>query len=189
MLVMVTWKRGREILAEELRNLTVPFADLRKRIAKEKISRVKGYAVFLSGQPGALPVAMIHNLEHNKIVHSNVTLLNFSFLEVPRVPNKDKLHIEDLGSGFHQITASYGFMESPSVPQALALAVGQGVDLPIEQASFFLGREKLVVNANRKMSRWRAHLFAFLSRNAYDASTFFEIPEDRAIEVGIRLTV
>jgi KUP system potassium uptake protein len=189
MLVMATWKRGREILAEELLSLTVPFADLKKKITEEKVARVKGYAVFLTGQPRTLPIAMIHNLEHNKIVHSNVLLLNFSFLEVPRVPNTDKLHIEDLGSGFHQVTASYGFMESPSVPRALALAFGQGLEVPIDETSYFLGREKLVVNANRRMSRWRAHLFAFLSRNAYDASTFFEIPEDRVIEVGIRLTV
>jgi len=189
MLIMATWKRGREILAEELRNLTISFVDLKKRIVEEKVSRIKGYAVFLTGQPRTLPVAMIHNLEHNKIVHSNVLLLNFSFLEVPRVPNKDKLHIEDLGSGFHQVTATYGFMESPSVPKTLELAFGQGLEIPIDQISYFLGREKLVVSANGKMSRWRAHLFAFLSRNAYDASTFFEIPEDRVIEVGIRLTV
>ncbi|MCD6248881.1 MAG: potassium transporter Kup [candidate division Zixibacteria bacterium] len=189
MLVMTTWKRGREILAEELRHLTVPFVDFKKKMAEKKISRVKGYAVFLTGQPRTLPIAIIHNLEHNKTVHSNVLLLNFSFLEVPRVPNKDKLHIEDLGSGFHQLTATYGFMESPNVPSVLALALGQGLEVPIDQTSYFLGREKLVVNSNRPMSRWRAHLFAFLSRNAYDASTFFEIPEDRVIEVGIRLTI
>ena len=189
MLIMATWKRGRVILSEELRNLTVPFVDLKKKMTEDKVSRVKGYAVFLTGQPRTLPVAMMHNLEHNRIVHSNVILLNFSFLEVPRVPNKDKLHIDDLGSGFHQVTASYGFMESPSVPKALALAAGQGLEVPVEQASYFLGREKLVVNGLRKMSRWRAHLFSFLSRNSYDASTFFEIPEDRVIEVGIRLTI
>ncbi len=189
MLIMVTWKRGREILGEELRALTVPFAELKRRMAEEKIVRVRGHAVFLTGQPRTLPVAMIHNLEHNRIVHSTVLLLNFTFLDVPRVPNKDKLLIEDLGSGFHQITASYGFMESPSVPKILELASGQGLDIPQDSVSYFLGREKLVVNSKRQMSRWRAHLFAFLSRNASDASAFFEIPEDRAIEVGIRLTV
>jgi len=143
----------------------------------------------LSGQPGALPIALIHNLEHNKILHSNVLLLNFSFIEVPRVPNSDKLHIEDLGSGFHRITAYYGFMESPSVPKALTLAIGQGLDLPVGQASFFLGREKLVINAGEELSPWRARLFVLLSRNAYDASMFFEIPEDQVLEVGVRLTV
>ncbi len=189
MLIMTTWKRGREILSEQLRSLAIPFADLRRRLADEKITRVKGHAVFLTGQPQTVPIALTHNLDHNKIVHSRVVLLNFSWLEIPRVRNRDKLQIEDLGSGFHQITASYGFMESPSVPNVLSLAVGQGLELPIDQASFFLGREKLVVNPEMHMSRWRANLFAFLSRNAYDASSFFEIPEDRVIEVGVRLSI
>jgi len=189
MLIMTTWKRGREILVEQLHKLTVPFASLKSKISDEKIERVKGHAVFLTGQPQSVPFALIHNLEHNKIVHSQVILLNFSSLEIPRVPNKDKLQIEELGSGFYQLTAFYGFMESPSVPKVLALALGQGLEVPIDQTSFFLGREKLIVNADRQINRWRARLFAFLSRNAYDASSFFEIPEDRVIEVGVRLNV
>ena len=97
--------------------------------------------------------------------------------------------IVELGSGFHQVTAFYGYMESPSVPKIFALAKGQGLDIPLNKSSYFLGREKLIINGNQQMNRWRAHLFSFLSRNAYDASAFFEIPEDRAIEVGIRLTI
>jgi len=189
MLVMTTWEKGRGILSKDLRELTMPFSDLRHKIAEEKILRIKGYAVYLTGQARVVPVALTHNLEHNKVIHANVLFLNFSFLDVPRVPNKDKLQIEDLGSGFHQITASYGFMESPSVPKTLALAAGQGLDIPTDQTSFVLGREKLVVDAHNKLSRSRAYLFSFLSRNAYDASTFFEIPDDRVIEVGIRLTI
>ena len=108
----------------------------------------------------------------------------------PRVPNSDKLNIAELGSGFYQVTAFYGYMESPSVPRVFALATGQGLDIPLAESSYFLGREKLIVNGEfHKMQRWRAHLFSFLSRNAYDASAFFEIPEDRVIEVGIRLTI
>lgn len=189
MLVMTTWKRGRYILAKELQNLTVPFNILNNRIVNEKITRIRGTAVFLTGKPRIVPIALIHNLEHNRIIHATVILLNYSFSEVPRVPNKDKLQIDDLGSGTHQITAFYGFMESPNVPQVLALASGQGLEIDIDKASYFLGREKLIVNANQQMSRWRARIFAFLSRNAYDASAYFEIPEDRVIEVGIRLII
>lgn len=189
MLVMTTWKKGRAYLSNDLRNLTMPFTDLKHKIAEEKITRIKGYAVYLTGQARVVPAALAHNLEHNKVIHSNVLFLNFTFVDLPRVPNKDKLQIEDLGSGFHQITASYGFMESPSVPKTLALASGQGLDFPLEHSSFVLGREKLVVDAHNKLSRSRAYLFSFLSRNAHDASTFFEIPDDRVIEVGIRLTI
>jgi len=189
MFIMSTWKKGREILGEELRSLIKPFAELKKRLTSEQIERVDGYAVFLTGQTRTIPVALTHNLEHNKIIHSNVILLNFMFVEIPRVPNVNKLEIEDLGSGFHQVTALYGFMESPNVTRMLALASGQGLDVPVDEASYFLGREKLVITGESRMSRWRAQVFAYLSRNAYDASTYFDIPEDRVIEVGTRLTM
>lgn len=189
MLVMTTWKRGREVLSEEFRKLTMPFADLLLRLNKEKVSKVKGTAVFLTGQPRTIPFALTHNITHNKIIHSKVVLLNFSFVETPRVPNVDKLEIESLGSGFHQITARYGFMESPSVPRILELAKGQGLELPNGDTSFFLGREKLVRRDESAMSRWRSRLFMYLSRNAYDASAYFGIPENQVIEVGIRLPI
>jgi len=189
MLIMMTWKRGREILSGELREMSTPLATLKKRISSEGITRVRGNAVLLTGQSQMVPIALMHNIEHNKVIHSQVALLNFSLVEVPRVPNKDKLHIDDLGSGLYQWTAYFGFMESPSVPQVLALAQGLGLNFRMEDTSFFLGREKLVFNGGRQMGRWRAHLFAFLSRNAYDASLYFGIPEERVMEVGVRLGI
>ncbi len=189
MMIMTTWKQGRKVLYEQLFKLVIPFEKIKDRIINEKIKRVKGSAVFLTGHPKNIPLAMSYNLEHFKSLHSNVILLNFSLLEIPRVPNSDKLNIVELGSGFYQVTAFYGYMESPNVPKIFALAKGQGLDIPLLESSFFLGREKLIVNGNHYMSRWRAHLFSFLSRNAYDASAFFEIPEDRVVEVGIRLTI
>ena len=189
MIVMMTWRRGRKILGKELSGMTMPFAKLRHRMSEERLTRVRGHAVFLTGSPKMVPVSLTHNIEHNRVVHANVVLLNFSFIEVPRVPNEAKLQIEDLGSGFHEITASYGFMESPSVAHALELAKGQGLDVPLEEASFFLGREKLVIGDDRQMSQWRTSLFAFLSKNAYDASAYYGIPPNRVMEVGIRLTM
>ncbi len=189
MIIMTTWKLGRKILSEQLSELLMPFEKVNERIIDEKIQRVKGHAVFLTGSPKNIPIALTQNLEHFKSLHSNVVLLNFSLLEIPRVPNIDKLKIVELGAGFHQITAYFGYMESPSVEKILALAKGEGLDVPLHESSFFLGREKLIINGERRMSRWRAHLFSFLSRNAYDASAFFEIPENRVIEVGIRLTI
>jgi len=189
MTVMTTWKRGRLILFDQLSKLVVKFEEIKEKIIKEKIPRVKGYAIYLTGQPKNIPVALTHNLEHTKSLHTNIILLNFSLLEIPRVSNYDKLNIIELGSGFYQITAFYGYMESPSLPKIIALAKGQGLDIPLNESSFFLGREKLIINGGDNMQRWRAHLFSFLSRNAYDASSFFEIPEDRVIEIGIRLTL
>lgn len=153
------------------------------------VTRVKGDAVFLTGRPHNIPSSLTHNLEHNRIIHSRVILLNFSVLEIPRVPNKEKIEIEDLGNGFYQVIAAYGFMESPNVRQALHLLAGQGLRVEVGKASYFLGREKLIVGDDGEISRWRARLFTFLSKNASDASAYFGIPEDRAIEVGIRLLI
>jgi KUP system potassium uptake protein len=189
MMIMTTWKRGREILSNQMRSLMVPFVSLKRRMSDESISRVRGNAVFLTGRTRSIPPALVHNMEHNRIVHAKVLLLNFSFLDIPRVPNSEKLRIVDLGGGFHEVVVSYGFMESPSVPKALVLAAGQGLEIPLDSASYYLGRVKLVVNGDSEMSRWRAHIFAYLSKNSYDASAYFEIPEDRVIEVGIRLTI
>jgi len=188
MAIMSTWRQGRTLLSRQLSKMMLPYEEIRDRIADQQINRIKGFAVFLTGHPTQIPVALAQNLEHLKTVHSNIVLLNFALMEIPRVPNKDKLTIVKLGSGFSQVTASFGYMESPSVPTVLTLAQGQGLDIPLRESSFFLGREKLTTNG-QQMTRWRAHLFSFLSRNAYDASAFFEIPEERIIEVGIHLAV
>lgn len=187
MIIMSTWRKGRELLGQQLSELTTSFVNLKHRLAENGITRIKGFALFLSGRPGTVPVALTHNLKHNRVLQQTVVLLNFNFVEYPRVPNKDKLQIEDLGSGFRSIIASYGFMESPSVPNVLALAKGQGLDIPFDKTSFFLGREKLVLSEKPRIARWRAHLFFFLSRNAHDASDYFEIPDEQIMEVGVRL--
>jgi KUP system potassium uptake protein len=187
--VMLTWKRGREILSGQFRDVSITYDEFQALMNEEKIARVKGYAIFLSGQPGKVPVALTHNLRHNRVLHAHVAFLHFQRTEIPRVPNMEKLKIDDLGSGFHRITVSVGFMEYPNVPQALVLARGQGVDFPLEETSFFLGREKLVWEQGNGITRWRAHLFAFLSRNAYDASSFFDIPQEQVMEVGVRLKI
>ncbi len=187
--VMMTWKRGRGILAAQFQGLSISFKDLRDKLSTERILRVNGHAVFMTGKSDSVPVALMHNLKHNKVIHTHVAFLHFFSVEVPRVPNKDKLKIEKLFSGFYQISAYYGFMEYPSVQNALSLARGQGLDLPLEETSFFLGREKLVWDHGNGMSRWSAHLFAFLSRNAYDASSFFGIPQEQVMEVGVRLRI
>jgi len=189
LMVMMTWKRGRAILAEQFKDLSIPFQELQARILAEDIERVKGRAVFMSGQSDSVPVALTHNLQHNKIIHSQVAFLNFAPVEVPRMPNEEKLKIDKLGSGFYKITVYYGYMENPSVPIALSLAQGQGLDFPLEDTSFFLGRVKLVREKHHLVSLWRAHLFAFLSRNSYDASSFYGIPQEQVMEVGVQLKI
>lgn len=187
--VMRTWKTGRKYLSDQLSRSVVPLEDFPDMIQNENIKRVKGYAVYLSGNPNQIPHSLMHSLGHMKTIHSNVIILNFSFKEIPRVPNLDKIELKKHGSGFYHVVAYYGFMETPSVPSILELLKGQGLEIPMMETSFFLGREKLILDDKKYFSRWRANLFSFLSRNSYDASTYFNIPENRVIEIGIRLNI
>jgi len=187
--LMFTWQRGREILADQQDTLTPSFDEFKRNLQDTPPYRVSGQAVFLSGNPDLVPAALIHNLHHNKILHSEVAILTFQTVEIPRVPNLEKVEAEKLGSGFYRIIARHGFMEHPKVESILTLAHEKGLEFKMEDVSFFLGREKLSIGNHPKMSRWRAGLFLFLSRNATDAASFFGIPPDQVIEVGVRLEV
>jgi KUP system potassium uptake protein len=123
------------------------------------------------------------------VLHSRTVLLHFRAEDVPRVPNLEKIQTEKLGGGFHRIVARYGFMEDPQLDTVLSLAREQALDLDPETTSYFIGRESLVLAETPSMARWRASLFLFLSRNASDATSFFSLPEDRVIEVGVRLAI
>ena len=185
--IMLTWERGRRILADQLLNLTTSFELFNKELESRPIQKVNGQAVFLTSNPGIVPVALIQNLKHNKVLHSDIAVLYFKIENIPRVPDAAKVTVEKLGPGFFRITARRGFMEEPKIDAILALAREQGLDFNVENASFFLGREKLVIGGKSNIVRWRAHLFAFLSHNSMDASAFYGIPPKRVIEVGVQL--
>jgi KUP system potassium uptake protein len=185
--VMFTWKQGREILGSQLRNLTPDFRKFKDSLESNPPQKVSGQAMFLTGNPYVVPMALIHNLNHNKIIHSEVAFLHFKTEDIPRVPNFEKIEAEKLGGGFFRIIAHYGFMEEPKIGNVLALSHERGMEFTLEDASFFLGKEKLSAGNNPKMGRWRTGLFLFMSRNAMDASSFFNIPPDKMIEVGIHL--
>jgi KUP system potassium uptake protein len=185
--VMLTWEHGRKILATQLRNLTPAFREFKVSLESNPPQRVSGQAIFLTGNPDVVPAALIHNLNHNKVLHSEIALLHFKTENVPRIPNIEKVETEKLGGGFYRINAHYGFMEEPKIDNVLALSREKGLEFTVETASFFLGREKLTIGENPKMSRWCTGLFLFMSRNAMDASSFFHIPPNKMIEIGVQL--
>ena len=187
--LMLTWAKGRRILGEQLGRIMAPVHQFIVDLDSRPPNRIEGDAVFLTGSPYIVPVALAKNVRHNKVLHSRTVLLNFRMEDVPRVPNLEKIQTEKLGGGFHRIVARYGFMEDPKLDTVLMLAREQGLDLNPETTSFFIGRENLVISENSAMARWRANLFIFMSRNAADASSFFSLPADRVIEVGVRMAV
>jgi KUP system potassium uptake protein len=139
----------------------------------------------LTGNPDVIPVALTHNLIHNKILHSEIGVLHITSQRIPRVPNDKKVVTVKAGDGIFLITAHYGFMETPNVLNVLSLARIEGPEFNIKETSFFLGRERLMPTRGIGMRSWRKNIFLFLSRNALDASTFYDIPAEQVIEVGI----
>ncbi|MEW6670948.1 MAG: potassium transporter Kup [Thermodesulfobacteriota bacterium] len=187
--MMITWAKGRRILADQLRRIMPPIHQFIVDLSSHPPTKIEGDAVYLTGNPYATPVALAKNVRHNRIVHSRTVLLHFRVEDVPRVPNFEKIHTEKLGGGFHRLEVRYGFMEFLQLDDVFTLARGQGLDLDLETTSFYIGRESLVVAEKSTMARWRASLFLFMSRNASDAAAFFDLPPDRVIEVGVKLEI
>jgi KUP system potassium uptake protein len=188
-ILMLTWAKGRRILTDKLRTIMPPAHQFIVDLASHPPKKIDGDAVFLTGSRNAVPVALSKNVKHNNVVHSRTILLHFQVEDIPRVPNLEKVKTEKLGGGFHRVVAHYGFMEDPKLDNVLSLAKGQGLDLNPETTNFFIGRESLLFSEMPTMARWRASLFIFMTRNAADAISFFNLPEDRVIEVGVRLTI
>jgi KUP system potassium uptake protein len=185
--LMSTWKRGREILSKRLQEKSVPLNILMADLAADPPPRVPGTAVFMSGNPGGTPPALVHNLAHNKVLHEKVVFLTVATEEVPHVPATERITVKHLGKGFHSVTARYGFMEDPSIYDIIEHCREKKLVIQLEGSTFFLGREDLVSTDRPGMARWRERLFAFMSRNALRATAFFQIPSTQVFEVGAQV--
>ena len=184
-----TWARGRRTLADNLRKIMPPIHQFIVDLGSHPPNKIEADAVFLAGSRSAVPAALAQNVKHNNVVHSRTIFLHFQAEDLPRIPSLEKIQTEKLGGGFYRIVVHYGFMEDPSLANVFSLARGQGLDLDPETTSFFIGRENLSIAEPSAMARWRAGLFIFMSRNAADATSFFSLPADRVIEVGLRLEI
>jgi KUP system potassium uptake protein len=181
---MMTWKRGREILAQRFREQVLPLDDFFELIRVERPAHVPGTAVFMSSAQAGTPPALLQNFLHNRVLHHNVILLTIQTTDAARVSEKHRFEVEQLEHGCSRIIGRYGFMEQPDAPKLLLDA---GLITSVEHVTFFLGRESLLATARPGMAKWRVHWFAFLSRNAQPATKFFAIPPDRVVEMGAQI--
>ncbi|HVY31150.1 MAG TPA: potassium transporter Kup [Polyangiaceae bacterium] len=182
--MMLTWKRGREILAQRFRENLLPLTDFFDLMHVDIPARVPGTAVFMVSSRDGTPPALLHNFMHNRVVHQHIVLLTVITSESARVSEEDRFTLEDLDHGFIRLIGRYGFMEQPDAPRLLLDA---GVITSVEHTTFFLGRENLIATEHPGMARWRVGLFAFLTRNAQPATKFFNIPPDRVFEIGAQI--
>jgi KUP system potassium uptake protein len=192
--MMITWKRGRDILRERLKEITMPLPTFLESISRSTIPRVPGTAVFMTSEPGGAPVVLLHHLKHNKVLHEQVILLSISTADVPDVPPADRLFsLERLDAGFVRAVARYGFMQSPDVKEVLAVLRTKGIKTKPLDTSYYLGREELIP-ANKPwkkggltMNIWRKRLFAIMAKNARSAAAFFNLPPNRVVELGTQI--
>jgi KUP system potassium uptake protein len=189
-LVMTTWKTGRAHLARALYDKMLPIDSFVADVASFRPHRVPGTAVFMSSNPKGVPVVLLHHWKHNQVLHKTVVLLSIISEPVPEVSDDARLAVRDLGHGLFQLTAHYGFMETPNVPAILENASAK-YRLPYEasRTSYYLGRETLLTSGESRMFRWRKALFSFISRNARSATQYFGIPADRVVELGMQINL
>ncbi|ATB30327.1 potassium transporter Kup [Melittangium boletus] len=185
--LMTTWKRGRDILATRLRASSMPLQQLLGSFGDHPPVRVPGTAIFMTGNPEGTPPALLHNLKHNKVIHEQVMLLTIASEDVPHVPPEERVEIIRLEEGFVRVISRYGFMENPSIPDILKRAREKGLQFNLMGTSFFLGRETLIPSKKPGMAMWREALFAWMSRNARSATSYFRIPPNRVVELGAQV--
>ena len=187
--LMTTWKTGRQLVATRLTARAVPIEQFLETVDATRPARVPGTAVFMTAQPRGTPPALAHNLRYNKVLHDHVVTLIVTTQPVPHVPPDKQVAYRSLGHGVYDVTVRYGFMEDPNVPEALARARDQGLALDEDDVTYFLGRETLIVTKARGTTTWRERLFVLMARNAVRATTFFRLPPERVVELGVQVEI
>lgn len=184
--LMTTWKSGRLILEDRVRENLIPLEELlREDFVDDLPVRVPGTAVFMARDQYAVPPALMRNLRHNKVLHDRNVLLTVLTEEFPYVPASDRSTVEELGNGIYRVILRYGFMQSPNVPRALQALNVPGIDP--RYLTYFIGRESLLATPRPGMAIWRERLFAVMSRNTRSAASFFRLPPDQVVEIGARV--
>jgi len=187
--LMMTWRRGRKVLREKLQENNMPLVPFIQSMMLDPPVRVQGTAIFMTSTTDTVPPALLHNLKHNKVLHERVVLLTIYTEEIPVVAPELRITVEKLDCNFYVIKANYGFKESPDVPALLQECGAFGLNFNMMDTSFFLSRERLVPSADPAMPIVFETIFATMTRNAMNATDFFNIPTNRVVEMGTQIEI
>jgi KUP system potassium uptake protein len=187
--IMTTWRTGRRLVLRRLASQAVPLASFLAACEEAPEARVSGTAVFLTTQTENVPLTLVQNLKHNKVLHHTVLLVRVITENIPRVAGTDRIKARELGCGFWQIEAHFGFAQTPNVPRELGRAAIPRLELDPNQISFFVGRANVKSGPRPGMARWRERLYSGLARIATRPTEFFRIPPDRVIELGAEVDI
>ncbi len=188
-LLMMTWQRGRELLHDKRHAEAIDLRDFLASVLISPPTRVDGTAVFLTGEPGIVPNALLHNLKHNKVLHAQNLFVTVRNHEVPWIGMDKRLQIEPLGSDCWQVTVNYGFKNDPDLPRALGLMRGRGCELDGMTTSYFLSRDVVTPTVGSGMAPWREKLFAQMHHNASGVADFLNLPSNAVVELGSKIEI
>jgi len=186
-IAMSTWKKGRDELYRKLIGSRLPLEMFLSELPKSRMPRVSGTAVFMTLSPVGTPPTLLHHIKHNHVLHEQVVLLSIMSEDTPTVPVDERIKLTVLGQGFYRVEAFYGFMQKPNVPQIMKIVAQDGLVTDPMTTTFYLGRETLLTGGSSKMTRWRKAIFAFMSRNAGNPTSYFGIPANRVVELGTQI--
>jgi KUP system potassium uptake protein len=188
--LMITWRRGRELLLERLAGSAVPLRAFVESLLASPPNRVPGTAVYLTSTEEGTPNAFLHSLKHYKVMHEQNVFLRIEFRDEPWVPDEKRVACEALAPGFWRVVARYGFMDRPDVGLALEMCSPFGIQVDPMEVSYFLSREKILRAPGAEgMAAWRDRIFAAMARNASSVSDFFHIPTNRVVELGTQVEI
>ena len=188
-ILMTTWQKGRRLLVTHLKSQSMPVEAFLHMLNERPPVKVSGTAIYMSGDPFGVPIPLLHNLKHNKVIHSRVVILTIATREIPYYKKQERVRVETITRDFYRVTALYGFMEMPKIREILDACKEKGLEFQAEQTTFVLGRETILPSDKPGMSIWREKLFALMSRNAQRPTAYFDIPVNQVIEVGIQVEI
>jgi len=188
-LLMSTWARGRALMVRSIRADGLVLDDFLRQLDADGVPRASRTAVYAVADPATVPQALLHNLKHNQVLHERNLILTVRFTDTPVVPQDQRAQVQPLVPGFWRVTLRFGFMETPDVPEALQACAVQGLPVSVFETSFFLSRETVVPTDGAGMARWRERLFAWMSRNAGSAASYFQLPDNAVVELGTRVQI
>jgi len=186
--LMTTWRRGRELVRSRLQSGLLPIEGFLESVKLDPPHTVTGTAIYMAGNPKGAPVALLHNLKHNKVLHQRVIFLTVLVEETAHVDPARAVEVEALDPGFFRVVGRYGFMDEPNIPELLGSSAAKGLMIDPMSVTFFLSRETIIPTRRIPgMALWRERLFAYMSRNAQSATAFFQLPANRVVELGMQV--
>ncbi|EMP56248.1 potassium uptake protein [Marinobacter santoriniensis NKSG1] len=189
--VIVTWRRGTELLIQSYEANTITIETLLGRLEHDPPHRVPGTGVFFTARAEEVPNAMMQLLKHNKLLHENIVIVNVKMTRDPRVSHEDRMQVKAFGQGVYEVRLNYGFMQGFNIPSDLSYCI-EHRDLPIDldDTTYFVGRTSVIADRKKDgMMAWRDKLFAFMVRNTMHATSLYQIPASRVIEIGLQLGI